>query len=100
MRRLCRSLGRLQKPGPPSLTAARTIPIRLQAAGRSRRFSPCSARDAEALPIAQQAAEAQAAHPDRGPNHPDTLAGRWLVARILSRLGRTAEALPIARQIA
>ncbi|MGO9540975.1 MAG: tetratricopeptide repeat protein [Terriglobales bacterium] len=55
----------------------------------------------EALSIAERVADAQAAHPDLGPNHRETLDSRFLVAQILHRqLGRSGEALPIARSVA
>jgi hypothetical protein len=40
------------------------------------------------------------AHPSLGPNHPDTLTGRHLVAQILNWLGRDNEALPITQEVA
>jgi hypothetical protein len=40
------------------------------------------------------------ASPAGGPQHPDTLASRYLVAHLLDRLGHTDEALPIARAVA
>jgi len=36
------------------------------------------------------------AHPDLGSSHPDTLASRYLVAKIVGALGRNEEALPVA----
>jgi hypothetical protein len=41
-----------------------------------------------------------AAHPDFGPNHPQTLNSRFVVAQILDSLGRGTEALPIAQSVA
>jgi hypothetical protein len=60
----------------------------------------CSTRSAEALPIIEDVAEKQAASAQLGPEHPNTVLSRFLLAMVLDTLGRSAEALPIVEDVA
>jgi predicted Zn-dependent protease len=52
------------------------------------------------LHIIEDVAAKEAASPALGPQHPDTLASRYLLAQVLNDLGRTADALPIIEDVA
>jgi hypothetical protein len=60
----------------------------------------CSTGSVIPTKVARAVAQAREANPALGPQHPDTLASRHLVALLLDRLGQTDEALPIARAVA
>ena len=52
------------------------------------------------MPIIEDVASKQAASPDLGPLHPDTLGSRHLQVGVLRMLGRGAAALPIIEDVA